>query len=445
MSAPETFLSEVNVVELGSRVAAGTAGSLLAQLGATVIAVEPVRSHQHGKWVNRALAMAGKKSIVLDVADDFGAIEPLLAGADVILISSDADPNQLSVWRDGPANAVVCDITAFGHTGPLAGQALSEGLVEAMSGIVETTGLPDEPPTPIGTPLLEIHAALYAVGAVLAARRLRRFRSAGERIDVALFDVGVTALVNFLPLFLDGRPATRSGNRHPLYTPWNTYAAADGTLQICAVPNQHWKALCEIMQRPDLIEDPRFVNTQDRLDHVAELDGYVGEWVATMKLADCEQLLVASGIACGSILEIGDQSNDTNIRYRDSLVRVHDRCSGDQVLLAASPFRALPFSGLTPTAIPEPDADRTLIFRSSRAEPTDLPKIPPGSVNRRPLEGVRIIEIGHYTVAPLASRHHGGTGRRRHQSRVSDRRCYSQRPADPVRWLFVCVRDQQHG
>jgi crotonobetainyl-CoA:carnitine CoA-transferase CaiB-like acyl-CoA transferase len=249
MSAIETFLGPLSVVELGSRVAVGAAGSLLAQLGASVVAVEPAAPSSVGKWKSRALMMAGKKSVVLERASDAREIARLVERADVILLSSDTDPEDLSLWRQASARAIVCDITAAGHSGPLAGVALSEGLVEAITGVADTTGFKDEAPAVIGTPLLEMHAAVYASGAIVSALRLRRLHGLAERIDVALYDVGVTALINFLPLFLEGQQSTRSGNRHPLYTPWGTYEATDGTLQICAVTDLQWKAICEVWDR----------------------------------------------------------------------------------------------------------------------------------------------------------------------------------------------------
>ena len=129
---------------------------------------------------------------------------------------------------------------------------LSEGLVEAITGIADITGTAEGAPTIIGTPILDMHAAVYASGAIVSALRLRRLCGLAERIDVALFDVGATALINYLPLFLVGRSSTRSGNRHPLFTPWSTFDAVDGTVQICAVTDLQWKAICEAMQTPNL-------------------------------------------------------------------------------------------------------------------------------------------------------------------------------------------------
>src|SRR5579872_6150588 len=109
-------LDGVLVAELGARVAVGAAGQLLAQLGATVVLVEPAVPRTDGKWVQRDLFAAGKLSLGLARDDD-----AVLAAADVVLTSSDVDGHA------PPDNSAIrCDITACGTTGPLAGQALSD-------------------------------------------------------------------------------------------------------------------------------------------------------------------------------------------------------------------------------------------------------------------------------------------------------------------------------
>jgi crotonobetainyl-CoA:carnitine CoA-transferase CaiB-like acyl-CoA transferase len=411
MNATETFLGPLSVIELGSRIAVGAAGSLLSQLGATVTVVEPPRPSSAGKWKNRAPMMAGKKSVMFDRAAQAPELAGLLRAADVILLSSDTDPEDLSLWREAPANAIVCDITAAGHDGPLAGVALSEGLVEAITGIADITGTAEGAPTIIGTPILDMHAAVYASGAIVSALRLRRLRGLAERIDVALFDVGATALINYLPLFLVGRPSTRSGNRHPLFTPWSTFDAVDGTVQICAVTDLQWKAICEAMQTPKFVADPRFATSAARFENRAPIEAVVNEWTRKNSVAECERLLNLRGIASGGIVKITEVADDINVRHRESVLELRDPLDNSPVAVLASPFRSIPVGGRSADRIPLPGEDtarvEALLDRSGSAVASVVRKSADGV---RPFDGVRVVEIGQYTVAPLASRIMGALG-----------------------------------
>jgi crotonobetainyl-CoA:carnitine CoA-transferase CaiB-like acyl-CoA transferase len=411
MNETETFLGPLSVIELGSRVAVGAAGSLLAQLGASVVVVEPATPSSAGKWKNRAPMMAGKKSVVLDRASGAAEISRLIERADVVLLSSDTDPDDLPLWRQARANAIVCDVTAGGHNGPLAGVALSEGLVQAMTGIADTTGFADGAPTIIGTPLLDMHAAVYASAAIVSALRLRRLCGLAERIDIALFDVGVTALINFLPLFLVGRSSTRSGNRHPLFTPWSTFDAADGTLQICAVTDLQWKAICEAMGTSDSATDPRFATSTARFENREAIEALVGDWARKNTIQECERLLTERGIPSGRILEVADIAADRNVLHRGSVRMLQDPVHDSPVAVSASPFRGTPMCGRSPDHIPHPNEDSRRLQAHSDNDGGAAPSVVRKSPRVvRPFEGVRIVEIGQYTVAPLASRIMGALG-----------------------------------
>jgi len=404
----DRFIGPLLVVELGSRIASGAAGSLLAQLGAQVVVVEPRVLASTSKWRYRATMMAGKSSVTLDWAhpSDHAKINELVEKADVVLLSTDIDPLQAYIWTDHcRSSPIICDITSFGHSGPLAGEAMSEGLVEALAGIVDTTGQPDGAPSPIGTPILEMHAALYAASAVIAARRVQRNVGLAQKIDVALFDIGATSLINFLPFVMAGKNPSRFGNRHALYAPWNLFEATDGSLLICAVTDQQWRSICGVIEKPELADDPRFATATARLENRGELDATVSSWTKKRSVAGCEQLLLENGIACGPVLRLADIQSDINVRHRQSVLNGKGRLS-----LSASPMRGFPMSACSPTESPQPNADATAIDKllsrkrhrqSAASQPT---------TTQLPYEAIRIIEIGQYTVAPMAARIMGALG-----------------------------------
>jgi len=100
---------------------------------------------------------------------------------------------------------VVCNVTAFGDSGPLSGKPYSEAQVQALSGILDTTGLASAAPTPIQLPLVEFMTGIYAAAACQAALRvLRRGGDGGQLIDMALYDCAFSAMATFLPKLLSG-------------------------------------------------------------------------------------------------------------------------------------------------------------------------------------------------------------------------------------------------
>ncbi len=191
MSSPtggSRLLEGLVVIEIGTRFASTACGSLMADLGADVILVEDAARPRS----MRALAAAGKRSITVDSreAEDRAFLLRLVDAADVVLLSSDTGGFEAEIWnRLRPECQIVCDLTAYGHSGPLAGIAHSEAVVQAMAAIADTTGRPEGLPTFAGAPLLDMETAVYALAAILTAALVRRRTGAGQRIDIALYDV----------------------------------------------------------------------------------------------------------------------------------------------------------------------------------------------------------------------------------------------------------------
>ncbi|GAA0378832.1 hypothetical protein Acor_77850 [Acrocarpospora corrugata] len=402
------------VVEVGDRVAVAACGGLLAQLGADVVLVEPERPGGGHKWRDRPVTAAGKRSVVISTGDR-ELFEGLVAGADVVLLSSDLSGADRALWESArPAGQILCDITAFGHSGPFAGVPGSEAFVEAVSGVAETTGRRDGPPVLLGEPLLEMESALYAVSAIVAARRVRRRHGFGQRIDIALYDVAVNALATFFPLAFTGRTATRNGNRHPTLSPWNSYRALDGWVVICAPTDEQWARLCTAMNRPELLLDKRFRSPSARMDHADAIDEAVGAWTSLQSVAACLDALAPHVIPSGPVTALDDLAIEPNLRHRGVVRSAIDPESGRQVWLPGCPIRSsgTGFAAVIPARdIPARDADRAPISALVAVLPQVRGTVTGDPVSRvRPLEGVRVVEIGMNTVGPLAGRQLGALG-----------------------------------
>ncbi|BCH32355.1 hypothetical protein MesoLjLc_42850 [Mesorhizobium sp. L-8-10] len=404
------MLEGLVVVEIGTRLAATACGSLMADLGAEVVLVED----KAGPRPERALAAAGKRSLFVDSRDagDRVVLFRLVDAADVVLLSSDANALDSEIWsRARPERQILCDLTAYGHSGPLAGTAHSEALVQAMAAIADTTGRPDGLPTFTGAPFIDMETAVYGLAAIMAATLVRLRTGIGQRIDMALYDVGVNALLTFIPLVLVDRHATRAGNRHPALATWNAFRALDGWVLICGPTNVQWRKLCTVMDRPALVDAPAFRTPSARVDNVDLLDAHVGAWVAGLTAVRCIELVSAQGIPCGPILPLDAIATEPNLVHRRMVLEASDPLTGLKLRIPGNPIRATGADVPVAKPVPMPDADRSWCLERAGTD-TGAVKRVTGDVrlSGRPLEGVRIIEIGMNTVAPLACRQLGALG-----------------------------------
>ncbi|MES9541469.1 CoA transferase [Actinomadura sp. NPDC000600] len=408
---PSGPLGDLLVVEIGDRVAVAACGGMLAQLGADVVLTESPRPSAQHKWRDRAVTATGKRSMTIDrrSPEDRALLGSVLAVADVVLLSTDVGDDDLALWEAArPERQIICDTTAFGHDGPLAGRAGSEAMVQAISGIAETTGRPDGPPVLAGAPLLELESAVYAAASIIAALRVRRLHGFGQRIDIALYDVGVNALAAFLPLPFSGRTATRNGNRHPTLSPWNSYRADDGWVLICAPTDDQWSRLCEVIGRPELVRDTRFATTTSRMEQADAVDEVVGAWTGERSVADCVNTLTRAVIPSSPVVPVGELADEPNLRHRGMVHLMTDPETGRRVLVPGPPVRMDP----TPDAqIPLPDADRAAVLRLAASRTPSMDRVTGDAPSAaRPLDGVRVVEIGMNTVGPLAGKQLGALG-----------------------------------
>ena len=391
------------VAEHGGRTGVAVCGSLLAQLGATVVTVE--HPHAAGKWAFRDQFSAGKLSVL---AADFAGLPPQAHAAfDVVLLSSDVshDPGAASTRQ------VVCDVTALG-----AGNTddnLTDAEIQALTGILATTGMPNEAPRPIPFPLVEYLAGINAASAVIAAHIERRRSGLGQRADIALYDCGFLATSSFLARLLAPSPCgeIRSmGNRHGLSSPWNVYRARDGWVQICTGSDEQWQRLCAVMNRPELADDPRYARTTARVAANDDVDALVQDWVCGVSVRDCVETLTRNGIAGGEIAPIADYPAEDNLRFRGMIETLaSDDPRGRAAFTPGSPLRMSATPGRALKHVPAAGADLAEVnglLKDRNLEPRAAAR----GKRSLPLTGIRVVEIGHYTTAPAAARYLAALG-----------------------------------
>lgn len=407
------FLTDVLVVELGQRLGAGICGSLLAEAGAEVFCVVQTGMDVPPQSKRAALGSLGPGKHLLHATSaerasgsDDGLIAHLIRRADVVVTSSDTD----TAWPHAIETAlreahIVVDVTAFGSgAGPLAGKSFADPLIQALTGIMDTTGEPDGAPGFCAAPIAEMSAALYAASATMAALRAARVQGVGQEAEVALYDTAVGMLATFLPKNFAGGEAKRVGNHHPAMSPWNTFAARDGWVLLCAGTNDQWARVAKLIDRPELISDARYDTTTKRVANATQVDAEIAPWIARLTVAQCVDQLNAISISTGPIIEVAKLASEPNLAHR-GMIRTLE---GGRMRVPGSPLRGSEARGISPESMGTPEAGRRAASEAlARPAP---PRKAPASVLRPPLEGVRVIEMGQFTTAPLVGRQLGALG-----------------------------------
>lgn len=323
-------LAGMRVLDLGSMVAAPLAATLLADLGAECIKVEPPggeegrrvgprRGDESGLYigVNR-----NKRSVMLDLRrpDCAGVLSRLLAGTDVLVHNLRGGPRtrlglDWEVLRARYPRLVVVTVSTFGETGPWAGRPGIDPAAQALAGFMAFTGEPDGQPVKAGPAVADVTAATLAAYGALAALIARARDGTGQRVEVALVD-GVVHLqpVQIGQQLLHGTPPPRTGNRSSYYAPYNTYACADGRLiHVAAYLEKFWQGLCEALQAPDIAGDERFRTAASRLANAAALDQELGGVFARRNRDDWMRRLASVDTVAAPVLDYPEVVQDPQL------------------------------------------------------------------------------------------------------------------------------------
>jgi formyl-CoA transferase len=164
------------------------------------------------------------------------------------------------------------------------------------------TGPEEGPPYRVGIPIVDITAGMFAATAILAALRARDLTGRGQLVDLSLLDSQAALLTNVASNYLIGGEAPRRlGNAHPNITPYEAFRARDRWFALAAANNRQWQVLCQVLDRPDLMTDPRFADNGARVAHRAELRAILEEAFGARDAGEWLDALRQAGLPCGPI------------------------------------------------------------------------------------------------------------------------------------------------
>lgn len=377
--APAGPLSGVTVIDM-TRVLAGPYCTLvLRDLGARVIKVEPPGGDDargFGPFIEDRSAYflslnRGKESIALDLKRpaDRRVFDALLDRADVLVENYRAGTlEKLGYDWEGLSarwpRLVYAAVSGFGHSGPYAGRAAYDMVVQGMGGIMSVTGWPGGEPTRVGTSVGDITAGLFTAIGICASLKDRERTGCGAKVDVGMLDCQIAILENAIARFaVSGQAPGPLGARHPSITPFESYRTADGHVIVAAGNDKLFAKLAEALGRPEWAEDARFRDNQARTTHVEALKA---EMEAVLTGASTEHWLTElerAGVPCGPINDVAQALADPQVRARNMVVEMLDPGLAEPLIMAGNPIKSSAYPDpATRPAAPALDADRAALL-----------------------------------------------------------------------------------
>ena len=345
-------LEGIRVVEMGQLIAGPFCGQLLGDMGAEIVKLEPpVTGDQMRNWGQgdkpswwRVIAR-NKYSVAVDLRSEEGQAlaRELIAKADILI--ENFRPGTLEKWNLDPAELrktnpglIVVRVSGYGQTGPYSARAGFGGIGEAMGGWRGIVGYPDLPPARMGVSIGDTLAATYGCMGALAALHHRSKTGEGQIVDSALYEAVLQVMESTVSDYsASGAKRQRTGSTLPAIAPSNVYPCKDGEYLIGANQDGVFARLAAAMGRPELASDDRYATHRARGARQEELDALIGEWTATLTIAELEAKMVEAGVPAGRVFDAEDMLADPHFAARDALVTVADEELGEVTMQGVFP------------------------------------------------------------------------------------------------------------
>ena len=317
-------LQGARVLDVTTSIAGPYCAQILGALGADVIKVERPDTGDDGRawgppfWNGEGTmflsANAGKRSLGLSLRDPDGrdALLRLADGADVLLQS--LRPGLAEELGLGPdavrarsPRLVYCTIGAYGRVGPLAREPGYDALMQAAGGLISVTGEPGRQGVRVGASLVDQGTGTWAALGILAALLERERTGAGCVVDVSLYETAIGYVGYHLAGYLaDGTVPSRDGTRFPMVAPYQVMATRDGELMLAGGNDRLFRAICAVLDLPELTDDPRFRTNADRVRNRDALVALLEERLRTADSETWRQRLRAAGVPAAPVADVRD-------------------------------------------------------------------------------------------------------------------------------------------
>ena len=334
-------LTGLKVIELAHIMAGPACGLMLADMGADVIKVEKVPGGDDsrrflppdidGESAAFMMMNRNKRGSAVNLKEPGGkkVIKRLFKTADVFIENYRIDPMDKlgrgydDLIKENPG-LIYCAISGFGRTGPYAERGGFDLIAQGMSGLMSITGEgPGRPPVKMGAPITDITAGILGAMAVSAAYAHKLKTGEGQKIDTSLFEAGIVHTYWQSAIGLATGVATGPmGSAHPLNGPYQAFQTTDGWITLGAANQKNWLRMLDVLDAPEIADDPRFAENSDRMTFLKELEDLLGAIFAKHSTEDWLARLDAAGVPAGPVLNVNEMHKDPQTVARDMVVEV---------------------------------------------------------------------------------------------------------------------------
>jgi crotonobetainyl-CoA:carnitine CoA-transferase CaiB-like acyl-CoA transferase len=240
-----------------------------------------------------------------------------------------------------------------------------DSIIQALSGLMMTSGAPGDPPVRVGVPVADLLAPVFAIVGILAALHQRETTGVGQRVDISMLGV-LTSLVAAEPFDLLEACglAQRTGRMVPRLTPFGIYQSADGHVAICAPTEQFARGVFAAMGRPELDEDPRYATRDARVAHVDEVNAQIEAFTRTHPTVELLSLLERHGVPAAEVRAPGEAVRDPRVLARGETVPLEHPQFGRvaDVIGMGVPISFSESGMAVMRPAPEPGQDNALVY-----------------------------------------------------------------------------------
>ena len=345
-------LEGILVLDLGRVMAGPSCAQLLGDYGADVLRIEDMKGDETRQWppvvggegCNFQSVNRNKRGMALDLKTREGQeiLQALARKADVLLhsylpeVASRLGMNADTLAKLNP-DLIVCCVSGYGATGPMAAKPGYDLMVQAYTGVMELTGDLDGPPMRAGFSTIDLSTGLLAFSGILLALLSRASgRTRGQTVSVSLFETALQLLGYHLTNYaIGGRQPRREGSGVGHLCPYQAFSCTDGWLLAGATNNEVWVRMATAIGHPDWGTDPRFKENQDRVNNRPELIGLLKGVFATQSRKHWIAKLEAAKVPTAPIRTIVELFDDPQSAATDMLLRLRNRDERDITLVEA--------------------------------------------------------------------------------------------------------------
>ena len=332
-------LTGIKVVDLTRILSGPFCTMLLGDMGADVIKIEgenegdPIR--KAGAIVNDlswyfASFNRNKRSMALDLRSERGKdiLAKLLERADVLVenfrpgVLAEMGFDEARLAQITP-RLVVASINGYGSTGPYADRPAFDFVIQAMSGFMSTNGGMEHPALRCGPPITDLVGGLYAAFGIVNALRARDTTGKGQRVEAAMMSSMLSMFAYLTSDYLaTGQLAPRTGNDHPITSPYGMFSASDGEIAVAPSTEDVLFRFLSILGIAHLLSDDRFKTNDLRLVHRQELNLLINQRLKSDTQASWITRLNSGGVPCGRVQNVGEALNDAQMVHQEMVLEV---------------------------------------------------------------------------------------------------------------------------